>query len=134
MKKQIIAPSRGATRTKRTTSKADIPSNVLPFRRPAKPAAEVEHEPTWSRRTTLLRAALAREERGELTGLIMIEATEEGQNTTVQGDFALRMEFGQHALIKALNIMADKIAEGGDAGYSTSPPIRMRSIEEVPHV
>lgn len=71
-----------------------------------------------------LQETMGRQERGELQGLIQIECTEEGEQISVMGAFADRMQYGALALIKALGIMADKIADSDGAGDSYSPTIR----------
>lgn len=42
----------------------------------------------------------------------------------VTGSYADRLQHGAVAVIKLLNIFAEKIAASGDAGYSSSPPLR----------
>jgi hypothetical protein len=67
--------------------------------------------------------ALAKEQRGELQGLIQIIATEDGEQISVTGAFADRVQYGIAAMIKALDLMADKVIEDGSAGDTYLPSI-----------
>lgn len=86
--------------------------NVVEFRRPA------------SEQKTALRLSMEKQDRGELQGLIQIEATEEGEKITVMGAFADRMQYGALALIKALGIIGKKIEDSDGIGYSTSESLQ----------
>lgn len=66
---------------------------------------------------------MERETRGELQGLIQIESTEEGEKISIMGAFAERLQYGAMGLIKALGIIAEKIADSDSAGYSSSPTL-----------
>lgn len=83
--------------------------NVFEFRR-----AKSDQEDT-------LRQALVKQQRGELTGLIQIEATADGEEISIMGAFADHMQYGALALIKTLGILSDKITDSGEVGYASSP-------------
>jgi hypothetical protein len=78
--------------------------------------------------------ALAQEQSGELQGLIQIIATEDGEQITVTGAFAERVQYGIAAMIKALDIMADKVIKDGSAGDTYLPSIdeSMRRAGTIP--
>jgi hypothetical protein len=82
--------------------------NVIEFRR-----AKSDQEDT-------LRETMARQQRGDLKGLIQIEATSEGEDISIMGAFADHMQYGALALIKTLGILADKITDSGQIGHSSS--------------
>lgn len=92
-------------------------TNVLPFRNKA---ATTKNNEAY----TTLKDALAKEERGEMHGLILIESTADGDRLNVGGVFADRLQHGAMVLIKALNEVADRIRDSGSAGYSSSPTIK----------
>lgn len=68
---------------------------------------------------------MEKQERGELEGLIMIEAAEDGEEISIMGAFADRMQYGALAMIKALAMIGDKLADSDGAGYSRSPSLRV---------
>jgi hypothetical protein len=65
-----------------------------------------------------------KQERGELQGLIQIEATEGGEQISIMGAFADRMQYGALMLIKALGIVGNKIENDPGIGDSYSSSIR----------
>lgn len=64
---------------------------------------------------------MEKQHRGELKGLIQIEATAEGEEISIMGAFADHMQYGALALIKAIAMLSDKIADSGEVGYASSP-------------
>lgn len=74
----------------------------------------------------LLAASLEQEKRGELKGIILMTATDEGTQLGILGKFAGHMQFAGYTLIKALNTVGDKIVESGTIGHTHS-----NSVHEV---
>lgn len=77
-----------------------------------------------SNTAAMLADLTAKEQRGELHGMIHIIKTDEGTSFGVNGEYSERLQFAGYALIKGLNAIADKIAESGSSGYTAAGPIR----------
>ncbi|MEJ8813373.1 hypothetical protein WKW77_19960 [Variovorax ureilyticus] len=60
----------------------------------------------------------------EVLGQITINAYNDGTTIDVTGSLADRLELAQYGMIKGLDFIAKKIAEGGNAGYTASPSFR----------
>lgn len=57
-------------------------------------------------------------------GLIEIRNTDAGEEIRVNGAYTDRLQHGAFASLKLLNWFVDKIASSGDAGFSSSEPLR----------
>lgn len=72
----------------------------------------------------MLASLVEKEKRGELHGIIHVIKTDEGTSFGVNGEYSENLRFAGYAMIKGLNVIADKVAENGSSGYTTAGPIR----------
>jgi hypothetical protein len=62
--------------------------------------------------------------KNEPEGLIQIKATEDGEEITISGAFASDSQYGALAMIKALNMLGERIIESGGELWAAISPVR----------